>query len=173
MNLTKEQIHENYLKAANTPSDINQHLPTLLKYANECEHITEMGVRGVVSTWAFLESNAKTVIAIDILNVAVPPVKKLTFICADDLQIEIEPTDMLFIDTLHNAEHLGKELALHANKVNKFIGFHDIFIFGTHGDNGKEGLLFAIRDFLEANKNWTIDYETNTNNGLMIIKRNA
>ena len=27
-----------------TPSDINEHIPTLVKYASECDHITEMGV---------------------------------------------------------------------------------------------------------------------------------
>jgi hypothetical protein len=34
-------------------SDINEHLPTLYKYATECEHITECGVRAVVSSYAF------------------------------------------------------------------------------------------------------------------------
>ena len=34
-----------------TPSDINEHLPTIIKYGQECDHITEMGVRGIVSTW--------------------------------------------------------------------------------------------------------------------------
>ena len=28
-----------------TPSDINEHIPTILKYGQECDHITEMGVR--------------------------------------------------------------------------------------------------------------------------------
>ena len=29
----------------NTPSDINEHFPAILKYGSECDHITEMGVR--------------------------------------------------------------------------------------------------------------------------------
>ena len=37
------EIMFNNLKS--TPSDINEHLPTLLRYAQECDHITEMGVR--------------------------------------------------------------------------------------------------------------------------------
>jgi hypothetical protein len=41
------KLNELYL----TPSDINEHIPTILKYGQECEHITEMGVRWVVSTW--------------------------------------------------------------------------------------------------------------------------
>ena len=31
-----------------TPSDINQHLATLRHYAEECDHVTEFGVRDVV-----------------------------------------------------------------------------------------------------------------------------
>ena len=37
-----------------TQSDINEHIPTILKYGQECNHITEMGVRGILSTWAWL-----------------------------------------------------------------------------------------------------------------------
>lgn len=39
----------NYSKHLNTPSDINQHLPTLAAYAAECESIIELGVRGCIS----------------------------------------------------------------------------------------------------------------------------
>lgn len=37
-------------------SDINDHLPTLYNYARECESILELGVRGVVSSYAFVYS---------------------------------------------------------------------------------------------------------------------
>ena len=47
-------IENYYNNLVNTPSDINEHLPTLRKYAEECDHITEMGVRWIVSTYAFL-----------------------------------------------------------------------------------------------------------------------
>ena len=43
----------NYLK--NKESDINEHLKTLYLHALECETIFETGVRGVVSSWAFLK----------------------------------------------------------------------------------------------------------------------
>ena len=33
-------------------SDINEHLPTLYKYSNDCESVLELGVRGIVSSWA-------------------------------------------------------------------------------------------------------------------------
>ena len=51
-----------------TPSDINEHIPTLIDYASECEHITEMGVRAITSTWAFLGAAPKKLISYDIEN---------------------------------------------------------------------------------------------------------
>ncbi len=169
--LSEEEIENNYREACNKPSDINQHLPKLREYAEQCDHITELGVRGVVSTWAFLASKAKRVVAVDILNVAVPAVEKLHFICADDLTIEIEETDFLFIDTRHCYEQCIRELNLHAGKVRKFIGFHDVEIFGINGDDGGKGLMFAINEFLFFNKDWKMDYITDVNNGLAIIKK--
>ena len=47
-------IEEKYRLACQTPSDIFEHLPTLRRYAEQCETVTELGVRGIVSTWAFL-----------------------------------------------------------------------------------------------------------------------
>jgi cephalosporin hydroxylase len=164
-------MEEKYKELCNTPSDINQHLPKLREYADRCDHITEMGVRGCVSLYAFLSSKASKVVAIDILNVWTPKVDKLKFICANDLEIEIEQTDFLFIDTVHNYKHLIQELNLHADKVNKYIGFHDTDIFGLNGDDGGRGLLFAIEEFLYNHPEWVMDYKVNFNNGLTIIRR--
>ncbi len=36
------------------PIDIYEHLPTLYRYTNECESVLECGVRGAVSSWAFV-----------------------------------------------------------------------------------------------------------------------
>ena len=47
-------IRERYELAQRTPSDINEHLATLRMYASRVGSIAEMGVRKVVSTWAFL-----------------------------------------------------------------------------------------------------------------------
>ena len=54
----------NYLYQS--PSDINEHIPTLIRYGQECEHITEMGVRGIYSTWAFLAAAPKKLISYDL-----------------------------------------------------------------------------------------------------------
>jgi hypothetical protein len=52
-------MKKKYNELCNIPSDINEHLPTLYKYACECDSILELGVRGCVSSWAFLMGKPK------------------------------------------------------------------------------------------------------------------
>ena len=48
-----DSLIQHYSNHSNTPSDINQHLPTLAKYAADCESVIELGVRSCISSWAF------------------------------------------------------------------------------------------------------------------------
>ena len=66
-----ELIEKNYKRVCETKSDINEHLPTIKKYAEECEAVIEFGVRGIVSTWALLAGNPKEMISVDIANPSV------------------------------------------------------------------------------------------------------
>jgi hypothetical protein len=54
-----EFIERAYNILCDTPSDINEHLPTLYKYATECGSILELGVRGCISSWALLNGLLK------------------------------------------------------------------------------------------------------------------
>jgi len=164
-------LEELYKKNCETPSDINEHLPVLKEYYDQCEHVTEIGVRGGVSLSAALVSNAKKVVAYDISPVEVPESDKLTFICASSLEVEIEPTDFLFIDSLHTCDQLKRELGLHAINVRKWIGMHDLETFGLNGEDGGLGLKYAVDEFLEGNTHWGIVYFSRDNNGLMILER--
>ena len=42
-----------YVNKCNAPSDIHEHLPTLSNYSEKCDSVIELGMRYVVSTWAF------------------------------------------------------------------------------------------------------------------------
>ena len=59
-------IKQMYEELVITPSDINEHLPILKNYAKNCQHITEMGVRSVVSTYALVSANPRKIICIDL-----------------------------------------------------------------------------------------------------------
>ncbi len=172
-----------YNLKCSTPSDINEHLPTLKKYAEECDHITEMGVRWIVSTYALLMGKPKRMISYDINEIVWQPILDIVkydtdfeFRIANTLDLEIEETDLLFIDTLHNYNQLKGELTLHGNKSRKYIIFHDTTTFEWTGESyegkvGELGLWPAIAEFLEENKNWELHERFTNNNGLTILKQ--
>jgi len=185
-------MNQNELKAyfdnlCKKKSDINEHLQTLVKYGEVCDHITEMGVRSCVSTWSFLVALPKIMVSYDIQNPPAANIKLVkdtakdigvdfSFIMASTLDVEIAHTDLLFIDTHHSYAQLQKELALHSSKVNKYIIMHDTVLFGRVNERNsppseKQGLYTALEEFLDVDKNWQIKEHYTNNNGLTIIER--
>jgi hypothetical protein len=179
-----------------TPSDINEHIPTFIKYGTECEHITEMGVRAITSTWAFLGAAPKKLISYDmedpshygsdiqhVYDVARQYELDFEFKQADVLEIEIEETDLLFLDTWHAYDQLKAELERHSPKARKYIIMHDTTsyefrdepltsenTFKGPASSGK-GLWPAITEFLESNNEWELHERHFNNNGIIILKR--
>lgn len=184
-------IEEKYREKCATPSDINQHLPTLRRYAERCRHVTEMGVRTIVSTWAFLAAKPiDGVVSIDYIhpadhggniNEVYDAIRQdifmqviWIFIKADTRTMEIEPTDLLFIDTWHVYEQLKIELERHAGQVRKYIILHDTTTFAETGETaGHRGLKPALDEFLAGTKDWFVLEEFANCNGLMILERRA
>jgi hypothetical protein len=193
-----EKIIKKYNELCQRPSDINEHLKTLKKYSEECEDIVEMGVRTIVSTWAFLSSNPKNMTSIDLLhpsafgadiNEVYDAVKdtniNFQFIESDSLLVNIDDCDLLFIDTWHDFLQLKKELNRHNSKVKKYIILHDTVTFGytnepldwsyppknTDETNLPSGLCPAVDEFLLLNKDWILFERHSNNNGLTILKR--
>lgn len=193
-------IDQNYNWHCNRASDINEHLPTLAEYASKCEHVTEMGVRGIVSTWALLKGKPKKLVSIDIVNPDAQPSNvnlgatiatvteqalqngtEFKFIEGNTLNITIEPTDLLFIDTIHRYSQLRQELEIHSNNVRKYIILHDIVSYGNHDEvqyfvfpekyNDGKGLRSAVERFLEQNPNWAVEKIFTNNNGLLVMSR--
>lgn len=170
-------LKEEFIKAYLITSDINEHIPYLYNIALTCDSITEFGVSYGVSSRAFLYANKK-LRSYDI-NVY-PAVSNLfnnpelidsQYIQGDTLKINIEPCDLLFIDTKHQYYQLKEELILHAKQVNKYIIFHDTQTFGVTGDDGGIGLLPAILEFLKYNRNWFIKDIFTNNNGLLVLEK--
>lgn len=188
---------QHYNRLCNIPSDINEHLPTLKRYASECQSVTEMGVRFACSTWAFIEARPKKITCIDIRYDFFEPSEKwvkkmcefynIEFIWKtdDSLKIEIEQTDLLFIDTLHTFNQLSKELEKHHKFVSKYIILHDTTTFGHidesiygHASNivksesvSSTGLRPALNNFLTKYSEWKIKEDFTNNNGLTVIER--
>jgi len=192
-----DKIIEKFELFKHFESDINQHFDTLNRYASECNTIVEMGVRQIISTWAFLMGRPKKMISIDfnhpmIYGGNIEEVYEITkensidyqFVLANTLECNIDECDLLFIDTWHDYQQLKSELFRHSNKVKKYIILHDTLSYGFTNErlyenydeerletNLPKGLNFAIDEFLFSEKNWYIHERFAHNNGLTILKR--
>ena len=193
------RLKEKYDLCCRSESDIHEHLPTLKKYTEECDTVCEMGVRWVVSTFAFLSGLPKKLTSIDIQNPVVFGERskqdfilahelakennvEFEFIQASTLEIEIEPTDLLFLDTWHAYKQLKAELELHHSKVNKYIALHDTSNFEFRDETSYEmwgddwvgdgkGLWPAVEEFLADHPEWKIKERFTNNCGLTILER--
>lgn len=177
-------IQNRLQEVKNIPTDINEHLDTLYNLAKECEHITEFGTRHGVSTVAFLAAQPKKLICYDIdrkpevdLLDSMKENTDFIFNQKSTLEVEIEETDLLFIDTLHTYKQVKGELEEHPKKVKKYIVFHDTVTFGYRDevDDGeliqKRGINAAIREFLDKNTKWVIKDHYTNNNGLTVLEK--
>lgn len=190
-----EKIKQYYDYYKSTPSDINEHLVTLYEYSKECSHITEMGVRACVSSWAFLYSKPKKMVSYDLIRhpnintlceVASENLIDFKFINNDVLSVDIEDTELLFIDTWHTYNQLSSELIKHSEKVKKYIILHDTTTYGYVDEDRygglspllndlpetKKGLMNAVNDFIKSEKglSWVVHEVFTNNNGLLILK---
>lgn len=188
-------------------SDINEHLGTLYKYAINCSHITELGTRTCVSTRSFLLGlihtnflRPKVLVCVDLERL--PETEYIENACdyhrinyhfyeMNDLEIELERTDLLFIDTWHVYGQLKRELEKHHSKVRKYIILHDTTIDAITsesirmkhniGEKMKEsgfkyeeitrGIWPAVEEFLIKHPEFYLREKFTNNNGLTILER--
>lgn len=173
-----ESLDALYLRASGTVSDINEHVPKLRELSEKVKHVTEFGTRNGVSTIALLAGQPDKLLTYDLnASTDVGVWEKhagktdTQAIKANVLEVDIEPTDMLFIDTLHTYDQLKAELARHGGKVRRFIALHDTDIYGHRGEGGKVGLLPAMREYMEAHPEWSVIYHARNNHGFTVLGR--
>ena len=144
-----EQVRNKYTSLCNESSDINEHLPTIYKYATECESVLELGVRGCVSSWAFafgLLNNERTTRKLTLNDIYECNIEELLtttkglninidYKWIDDLKLEMkENVDLTFIDTWHVYAQLKRELDKFSKITNKYIIMHDTTVDEFYGE---------------------------------------
>lgn len=167
-----------YKRACAGPSDIYEHLPVLFELAKRCKHVTEFGRGRGNSTRAFLYAAPERFVSYDIAPL--PGDRELVALVGDlDAQLlrgdtrnlDIEETDLLFIDTHHTYEQVHTELERHGAKARKYLVFHDTVTFGQVGeDPGTKGLLPAIEEWV-VGKPFRVERDLKNNNGLLVLER--
>lgn len=167
-----------YLRASGTVSDINEHVPKLRELAEKVDHVTEFGTRNGVSTVALLSGQPETLLTYDRSAATQPGALEehagktdTRAVRENALEVDIEETDLLFIDTRHTEAQLTAELGKHAGSVRRFIALHDTEIYGEHGEDGGPGLLPAMRKFLKVNQEWSVIYHARNNHGFTVLGR--
>lgn len=146
-----ELLQQNALSATQDSSDIKEHLLTLYQYSSECDSVFETGVRGCISSWAFvyglLNNNngiKKKLLCNDInicnidelLNATKSFDIEIYCIWKNNLLIDIyEKYDITFIDTWHIYGQLKRELDKFSKITNKYIIMHDTTIDGEIGES--------------------------------------
>ncbi len=170
-----------YAEACDGKSDISEHVPTLRALAAQCRHVTEFGVRKGVSTVSLLagvtDSGGVLVSydkddckrALDHIDHAAR--ERWRFHRGDSLRVTIAPTDLLFIDTVHDGTHLLAELERHTRQVRRLIVLHDTVEFCGSGDSGGEGMLVAVGRFLERHGGWRVAKHYRNCHGLTVLER--
>jgi SAM-dependent methyltransferase len=151
----------------------------LHKLASQYKHVTEFGVQKGPSTLSLAYGRSEQLVSYEFNDVLEPEMRariqtaaNWKYILADTRTIDIELTDFLFIDTKHTYEQLLTELRKHASKVRHVIAMHDVFSFGVFGEfDQKQGLLYAINEFLAECPEWYIERLITGDHGLCILKR--
>lgn len=149
----QDELQRAYTFHVNNVSDIYEHLPTLSKYASECDSVVEFGVRSGVATTAFIHGLSKRAntkyYGVDVEHCQIsqyfsklaPAVGvQYTFTQNNSILYDIpEDIDLLFIDSWHVYGHLKRELAKHHSKVRKYIIMHDTTVDEWDGESIRSG----------------------------------
>jgi hypothetical protein len=144
------------LLCGDNSGDIHEHLPTLYKYAKECNSVFETGVRGCVSSWAFLyglidnqNNSQKRLFLNDINKCDINELLNsansfnnisINYEWKNNLLLELnEKYDITFIDTWHVYGQLKRELDKFSKITNKYIIMHDTTVDEIYGETIRIG----------------------------------
>lgn len=176
------EVGDPYLDAISRPSDFNEHVQFVKELADTCDHVTEVtNWHGKSTTIALGASKAKRFVsystgrkkAWETYEVARPNggFEGINFGLAN-LISDIEETDLLLLDTLHQAQRIVDELNRYSAKVKKYVVIHCTSTpFGETGDDGGPGVMPGIRRWLKENPEWTVKFKTEKNHGLIVLSR--
>ena len=147
-----QYLENKYKFLCDTSSDINEHLPTLYKYASNCNSVLELGVRGCVSSWALLKglqdnnntngtkylflNDIEKYDIVDLLNVSKDLNISAGYEWINDLDLDFKERrfDLTFIDTWHIYGQLKRELAKFSKVTKKYIILHDTTVDAIKGE---------------------------------------
>lgn len=164
-------LADEYARVCQTPSDIYEHLPRFVELVDtlKATHVIELGTRTGVSTiaWLYGLQGRGRLTSIDIdSRPAIGDYEHWTFIQGDDMNPDIiaqlDPAEIVFIDTSHFYEHTKAELAAYLPLVKPGgrIVLHDTQLRRPAGSPSRP--IFPVRtavvEFVEAHGFEWVEY---------------
>ena len=86
------------------------------------------------------------------------------FVIGNDIEIDIEPCELLFIDTMHTEDHTFNELLRHADKISKYLVFHDV-------NPNRFDTLKGINKWWVNHSEWQLKYQDFEDCGFMVLEK--
>jgi len=175
---TLDQLKHDFINRLIPPTawlgDSPNRFDTYTNYAKKVNSIVEFGVYTGLSTCAWLAGKPKQLRSYDITNSNLSVLDELAniakenntdfeFAIGNSLELDIEPCDLLFIDTVHKRPHCLAELERHADQVSQYIILHD--------PSDWPGVFEAVIIFLHNNRTWHIIEHCNKESGLLVLER--
>jgi MMP 1-O-methyltransferase len=169
-----------YRQACATPSDINEHLSTLVSLVEgfDAHTVIELGTRGGVSTVAWLYGLARTdghLWSVDIDPAPDFKHERWTFVQGDDCDPEVfkqlPEADIVFVDTSHMYDHTVRELSLYRWKARRALVLHDTNLrrpIGWTRAQPEFPVRVAVEEFCADEGLTPVFFEHN--NGLAVIR---
>lgn len=180
--MTTASLSDTYRRVRAQPSDIQGHLDTFVALVEtlDAQRVCELGVRGGVSTVAWLEGLRRTgghLWALDVQPTAPFAHRQMTFVCGDDCDPAVidqvpDDLDIVFVDTSHLFAHTRREIELWVPKLalGGCIAFHDVDVerFDHHPD---DEVPYPVRCAVEeaaSDNEWPVDWRTGSH-GLAVV----
>jgi hypothetical protein len=166
-------------------AESNKQLYTVLRFACRCDSVTALTMNAYETASAFLSAKSAK---IRVLNIG--PVEEsdsgvygriANELAVDfkmhQLKEDLEPTDLLYIDTPAEGNYRAMELGKYAPYVKKYIILPNTIKFALQpspqiklADDMKPiGLVFGVNHFLQTNDNWFILEHDDLDPGMTVL----
>lgn len=177
---TLQELKQDYIDMKIQPTkwlgDSPSRFDTYTRYAQQVNSIVEFGVYTGLSTCAWLTGQPKKLRSYDITDSYLSVLDEFhhaaqqidcdfEFAIGNSLEIDIEPCDLLFIDTVHKYDHCLAELDRHGKQAGRYIILHD--------PSDWPGVFQATIQWLHYNRDWHIVEHCNRGSGLLVLERYA
>jgi len=162
--------------------DIMEHMETLSSFASRVRVAVEYGTRTGNSTVALarglsLGKNRRLICFDQTFEELADEVKNAISDAGVSLELNVANTacvtcpkdaELVFIDTLHTYNHVRNEL-ITIKHGPEYIIFHDVELNGWRGEDGGDGIMPAILEWL-VNRAYLVRHYARNNNGLLVLE---